>query len=215
MDAPGIASLVKAPQCTETAQIGVAGSEISMEVTCKLSSPHRAEHHAEVKLTSGEIAHLSWKGRDPMELSVDKDAITAFEGDYRFLSNFFPAEVEFEGLIFPTVEHAYQAAKTVDMMERRAIREAQKAGQAKRMGDHVTKRPNWESIKERVMLQLLSKKFAYPALAEALLETGSAQLVEGNKRGDRFYGAELVDGRWFGLNKLGSLLMEVRNDLRE
>jgi ribA/ribD-fused uncharacterized protein len=214
VDLPSVAPAVKAAPCTETAQISLVGSEISMEVTCKLSIPHRAEHHAEVKLATGEVAYLSWKGRDPLELTVERNAITSFDGDYKFLSNFFPAEVEFEGLVFPTVEHAYQAAKTVDMMERGAIRQAQKAGQAKRMGDHVTKRPNWEAIKERVMEQLLAKKFAYPALADALLETLPSQLVEGNKYHDRFWGAELVDGRWIGLNRLGDKLMKLRNDLR-
>jgi hypothetical protein len=43
------------------------------------------------------------------------DYDNSFHNEYRFLSNFYPAEVSFEGLVFPTVEHAYVAAKTTDI----------------------------------------------------------------------------------------------------
>jgi len=39
--------------------------------------------------------------------------INTFRGKYRFLSNFYYAEVNYEGIRYPTVEHAYQAAKTL------------------------------------------------------------------------------------------------------
>jgi predicted NAD-dependent protein-ADP-ribosyltransferase YbiA (DUF1768 family) len=41
--------------------------------------------------------------------------IKEFRGDYRFLSNFYPVSITFEGQTFPSVECAYQAAKTTDM----------------------------------------------------------------------------------------------------
>ena len=44
--------------------------------------------------------------------------INEFQGDYRFLSNFHPAEVEMDGIKYPSVEHAYQAAKSLDKDER-------------------------------------------------------------------------------------------------
>ena len=40
--------------------------------------------------------------------------ITEFQDAYRFLSNFFPAEVIYEDIKYSTAEHAYQAAKTLD-----------------------------------------------------------------------------------------------------
>src|SRR3954468_6821071 len=48
-------------------------------------------------------------------------AIDSFQGEYRFLSNFWPAGVEFEGITYPTAEHAYQAAKTLDVALRKRI----------------------------------------------------------------------------------------------
>jgi len=37
--------------------------------------------------------------------------IDSFKGDFRFLSNFYPVNVDYEGIMYPTVEHAYVAAK--------------------------------------------------------------------------------------------------------
>jgi predicted NAD-dependent protein-ADP-ribosyltransferase YbiA (DUF1768 family) len=52
-------------------------------------------------------------------------AITRFAGQHRFLSNFYPAPLIWEHLRYPTVEHAYQAAKTLDATERLRVRNAQ------------------------------------------------------------------------------------------
>ena len=41
--------------------------------------------------------------------------ITRFHGEYRFLSNFYPVKVEYDGVQYPTVEHAYQAAKVMKL----------------------------------------------------------------------------------------------------
>jgi len=136
--------------------------------------------------------------------------ITEFRGKYAFLSNFYPCAVEYEGLIFPTVEHAYQAAKTLNLGERLAIRNCETPGKAKRMGRAVTLRKNWNSIKLDVMLGLLRQKFGYPVLLGMLLATGNEHIQEGNDWGDRFWG---VSGG-VGENHLGRLLMQVRNELQ-
>jgi len=48
----------------------------------------------------------------------DKKSITQFRFEYKFLSNFFETPIEFENEIYPTVEHAFQAAKTLNLNER-------------------------------------------------------------------------------------------------
>ena len=40
--------------------------------------------------------------------------IDSFRGEYGFLSNFNKSRVEFEGMTYPSVEHAFQAAKNPD-----------------------------------------------------------------------------------------------------
>ncbi len=130
--------------------------------------------------------------------------ITSFSGSYAFLSNFYePAHTEFEGQLFPTSEHAFQAAKTLG--SRKAFFGGT-PGQAKRLGKQVRLRPDWESIKLGVMLTVLRAKFRDKTFRDALLSTGDAELVEGNTWGDVYWG--VCDGR--GENHLGKLLMKVR-----
>lgn len=134
--------------------------------------------------------------------------IEAFTGQWRFLSNFWPCKVEFEGLVYPSVEHAYQAAKTVDPVERAQVRNAGSASIAKRLGRRVTQRPDWAETRVEIMHNLVKQKFSDPALLQLLLSTGDAELVEGNEWGDTFWGV----CRGQGQNQLGKLLMLVRRE---
>ena len=137
-------------------------------------------------------------------------AITSFHGEFRFLSNFSPAVVLFDGDVYDTVEHAYQAAKTVDREQRARIRAALTPGIAKRLGRRVTMRPDWDTVKLGVMEDLLRQKFTRTAYTPALLRTGGRDLIEGNTWGDRFWG--VCNGS--GLNHLGELLMKIRDELK-
>jgi ribA/ribD-fused uncharacterized protein len=139
------------------------------------------------------------------------DIIDDFHGVYRYLSNFWEHPVEFQGVIYPSNEHAFVAAKTTDQTIREVIREAKTPGQVKRMGRNLVLRPDWENIKVMVMLDLCKTKFAPgTALASKLLATGDAFLIEGNTWGDRVWGT--VNGE--GCNYLGKILMKVRAELR-
>ncbi len=138
--------------------------------------------------------------------------IDMFKGRYCFLSNFSSGDVVIHGVTFKTAEHAYQFFKSKNILEQQQIRNADTPGQAKRLGRKVTIRDNWEEIKINVMRDVLASKFSEgSSLAGYLLDTGDAELVEGNNWGDRFWGK--VDG--VGLNWLGRLLMERREILEE
>ena len=108
------------------------------------------------------------------------------------------------------MEHAFQAAKTLDEDERRRIRNEPSAAGAKQRGKHATLREDWEQIKVGVMRDLLRQKFGTDPLRSRLLKTGKSKLVEGNWWGDRFWG--VCEGK--GENHLGLLLMEIREELR-
>lgn len=137
-------------------------------------------------------------------------AIDDFSGKYRFLSNFHPVDVGYEGLIYPSVEHAFQAAKTLNTGLRAAIRMAGSPGAAKKMGRAVKLRDDWEDVKIEVMAHLLERKFAHPGYRKMLLDTGNEELIEGNTWGDTFWG--VCGGK--GKNNLGILLMDLRFALR-
>ena len=58
--------------------------------------------------------------------------ISNFSGEFDFLSNFHPARVAFGGIVFPTVEHAFQAAKSNNREDWIAIAALRTAGQARK-----------------------------------------------------------------------------------
>lgn len=136
--------------------------------------------------------------------------IDQFKDEYFFLSNFYPSEIIVDNITFPTVEHYFQAMKTVNQSEIIKIAEALTPGEAKRLGRRVHLRVDWESIKNEVMLNGLRKKFSIPELKDKLLATKEEYLVEGNTWGDKYWG--ICDGE--GENHLGILLMKVRKEIQ-
>lgn len=140
--------------------------------------------------------------------------ITRFHGTYEFLSNFYTCLIVYEGIHYPSVEHAFQAAKTTDKRERKVIASLPTPGMAKRKGRRLELRPDWEDIKLDVMLTLLREKFqAHTELGELLVGTYPMSLIEGNTWGDRFWGMVWDGTRWQGENHLGRLLEQVREEI--
>ena len=142
--------------------------------------------------------------------------IVEFDGDYAFLSNFYPSSIYHEGITYPTNEHFFQAMKTLDIDERKAIAAAETPGLAKRMDRNVKLRSDWEKIKADVMRLGLILKFTDAGLAEKLIATGDEELVEGNWWHDNTWGncRCTACSHKNGRNLLGMLLMEVRKELQ-
>lgn len=131
-----------------------------------------------------------------------------------WLSNFAPSLIAGkEGgawVFYPTVEHFFQAMKTLDLQERAQIRAAGAPSKARSLGRNVRLRPDWDNLRNDVMLWALQKKFRSGcALAQRLLATGDVELVHeapwdgywGSGRGNR------------GRNELGRMLMAIRASL--
>ena len=162
------------------------------------------------------------------------ESITAFSQEHAFLSNFYPVPGgvqlpsacgphDQEPLLFPTVEHAYVAAKSQDFLVREIVAKTPTPGKAKRLGALIELRPDWEEVKIPIMTMLLAQKFAVGTLlADQLLSTGVAELVEGNKWCDVFWGCcecpiHCPTGKFSeaeGDNRLGILLMKWRKILK-
>ena len=144
--------------------------------------------------------------------------IDSFENEHEFLSNFYPSPLHYRFRQWPTVEHAYQAAKTPDHEQQEAILNASTPGQAKRLGQQVTLRQEWEDMKVGVMYHIVSLKFGQNyELRDRLLATGDVELIEGNGWGDNFWGQIEESGwngqiKWQGENWLGRILMLVRSE---
>lgn len=135
--------------------------------------------------------------------------ILKFKGKYRWLSNFKPCSVYLDGNFYPSVENAYQAAKTL-VLEDRFKFQLCTAKTAKKWGKKLKKRPDWDDVKIKVMEFLLRQKFA-PCNFEYywLKKTGNCLIVEGNTWNDTFWG--VCDG--VGENNLGKILMKLRGEM--
>jgi ribA/ribD-fused uncharacterized protein len=151
-------------------------------------------------------------------LQLHPPQIKAFKGTYAFLSNFSPARVKLGDLWYPTVEHAYQAAKTRDIGFRRDLAcDEMTAAAAKKAGKSVTLRANWELVKLKVMESLVRQKFLDRELMQKLLYTEQSELIEGNYWHDNFWGVcECPKCIHYivGKNHLGNLLMQIRGELQ-
>lgn len=111
--------------------------------------------------------------------------------------------------MYPSSEHAYQAAKTENLKIRRWFTDpAVTPAEAKAAGKNIVLRSNWEKIKVNVMRKILYDKFS-PSnawLYESLIETSNLYLEETNTWKDTFWGVY----HGVGQNWLGKILMEVR-----
>lgn len=143
------------------------------------------------------------------------EPIISFREEYRFLSNFWPTVIEYKGIIYRTVEAAFQAAKTDDEKIKREI-SLLSPNKAKRYSKTITLKPEWDIDKLSIMEELLRLKFV-GGLALLLRATGNADLIEGNTWHDNFWGMcvcpACVDKKKH--NMLGKLLMKIRADLQQ
>ncbi|MDE1464767.1 NADAR family protein [Spartinivicinus poritis] len=141
----------------------------------------------------------------------------ANEKPYGVFSNLYKREIEFEGRVYPTSEHAYQAGKPRKDSVRDWVLSAPSPSLVA-MAAHGLYwwdvRPGWSKIKfDRMKAILLAKFTQHIDLLDILLSTGDARLVESatvDNDVNRTWGE--VNGK--GRNMLGVLLMEVREELR-
>lgn len=141
--------------------------------------------------------------------------------------NFSAFAVKWRGQLYPTVEHAYQAAKYLDdnvlwlspdsvgIPVAEIIRNATSAHEAKRLGNHFSYRHlipegSWtERKKLSVMEELLrAKRAQHEYVQKKLTESKGIRLIEDSNT-DPFWGR---GPNWDGQNWLGRLWMKIRDE---
>lgn len=171
------------------------------------------------------------------------DRINHFAYEHAFYSNFYPITVTMDGVAYASVEHAYQAAKTTDKDKRwiftLEVNPRLTPGQAKNLGQKIELRPDWLEARDSIMRDLVMQKFTIADVLKKKLLANDAFLEEGNWWHDTYWGVchGKLDGRvckhigdhlsaddsgeidptriWhMGSNKLGLLLMDVRQTLK-
>jgi ribA/ribD-fused uncharacterized protein len=127
-------------------------------------------------------------------------------------SNFYRAPIHLDGRTWPTSEHYFQAQKFHGTPREEEVRRATSPMIAARMGRSRKHRlrPDWESVKDAVMRKAVLAKFTqHDDLRQLLLDTGDALLIE-HTENDAYWGD---GGDGSGLNRLGHILMSVRDEL--
>jgi ribA/ribD-fused uncharacterized protein len=123
-----------------------------------------------------------------------------------FLRNDHSVKIIVAGMEYPSVEHAFQAAKTDDVDVKKQIANSS-AREAKSIGRTVVIPLSWDERRLAVMEALIRQKFfSDDTLRDKLVETGE-EVLEMVRRGDGFWG---VDQDGVGENNLGKILMKVR-----
>jgi len=138
--------------------------------------------------------------------------IRFYTPEFYVFNNFSAHAIEFDGRLYPTSEHAYQAAKCTDPQGREAIRNARSPLQAKMLANglyRAARDPDWGSKKVAVLEEILRAKVAqHPEAQEALRKSGNEDIIEDSPE-DYFWG-EGADGS--GQNMLGRLWMKIRSE---
>ena len=221
---------------------GQGDEEKKAEKTGKESSAEKEEEIEEMditapqEITSDEFKNKNWDQAarasyaPPQDIDVEvkgashltKRGLAFFTGK-SFLSNFYLVEFKFNGHVFYSAEQAYQFEKAhvcrdSDRMDK--IHKAKTPKEAKDIGKEVKTTSLWHRLKDDRMKEILDAKFSQnQELRKKLMATWGLYLIEGSTdaywgAGTRLYSKELLNGNWNGLNKLGEMLVELRNDMR-
>lgn len=141
----------------------------------------------------------------------DEQNVKGFFGDYRWMSNFWDAKAYYMGILYPTSENAYQAAKVKPCHREYFVTcTAQESKKNWKKFEAMDLSPeSWNARRHDVMSQILFSKFLLNEnLREKLVETGDKYLEETNHWKDNYWGVDIKIG---GENQLGKLLMRLRN----
>lgn len=149
-------------------------------------------------------------------------------------SNFYVRDITIDGKTWKTNEHFFQAMKSEDEDVQEAVRKLGTAMEAKRFGNQIARREDWESVagteglqnifrdpwgiavervKDHFMYTAILCKFTqHDDLRKLLLSTGDAIIIEDTQSVGRDpYWGNGPDGN--GQNKLGRMLMLARTAL--
>lgn len=136
------------------------------------------------------------------------EMIAEFRNENYFLSNMYPCKVTYNGVTYECAESAFQAQKCNE----KEMFVNLSGFEAKKLGKRVALRPDWNEVREQIMYEIVLEKFKQNKyLAKCLEWTGNKMLVEGNNWNDTYWGV----CKGIGSNKLGLILMRVRNELRK
>ena len=158
---------------------------------------------------------MSGKYAPPKDANINPhERIDYFRGVYGFLSNMHSCSVHWKGITYPSSEHAFVASKIKltgklgPILARIGVAKIKSPAEAKKFGKTIILYPEWKEEQFEIMKDIVWAKFEQNyGLAKKLIDTGQAELIEGNTWWDLNWG--MCNGQ--GQNRLGQILMEIRD----
>lgn len=141
-----------------------------------------------------------------------------------WLGNMSPYPIQFGDVEWRTSEALFQSLRFDDNDIKELIRAEKSPMGAKFVmkanKEHIKIEPHSKKDVMNMKMCLKLKINAYPELKELLISTGDKKIIEdvtlrGDKGGNLFWGAMLIDDEWVGGNTLGNIWMELRNELNK
>jgi ribA/ribD-fused uncharacterized protein len=135
-----------------------------------------------------------------------------YQEEFEYFSNFSAYQIEYDGLLWPTTEHAYQAAKFSNKKIKNNILKAKtplEAFSISRDPKNIL-RKDWFKIRVKIMEDIIREKVKqHPYVYSKLIETGDKEIIE----------ASPIDSFWGwgsdkkGENQLGKIWMKIREEI--
>lgn len=152
----------------------------------------------------GDFAEITvW---DVGEVAVIRD----FRGEHSFLSNFAECFIWLRGVLYHSVEAAFQSEKNPSAEWKKFCSDNKRNSVAaiRAAGRMIKLRSDWHNVKDAVMEYCVKQKFKQEPFRSKLLDIpNDCFIVEGNTWGDTYWGADLRMG---GRNKLGNMIMQLK-----
>ncbi len=137
-----------------------------------------------------------------------------YESTYYLFSNFSAHAIEYNGVLYKTSEHAYQATKFDDKKLRNEIILSRSPLEAKNTAykykDFIKK--DWHDVKVKIMYEIVKTKvLQHKEVKDVLMNTKNDEIIE-NSPIDYFWGCGKDKT---GQNQLGKILMKIRDELKK
>lgn len=144
-----------------------------------------------------------------------EEDISFYPKEFYVFDNFSAFQVEYNGIIFPTSEHAYQSMQFIKTSKEifEKIKNSKSAHDAQKMAFENKDKadPEWDKKKKEIMKSILRSKInQHPYVLKKLLQTGDRKIIEDSWRDPIWGWGEAKCGQ----NLLGQIWMELREEYR-
>jgi ribA/ribD-fused uncharacterized protein len=212
-----VAATAVAKLPTKKAQAQLVAAEAEAEAEAAAAAAAAAEPKEQIQEQPTDLADEGQPSRNELAEQVEPregQPVLYFDSEMnKEFGTYFPAPMTIDGVAWPTAEHFFQAQKFTGSPEyQEKIRTTKNPSTAKTLGKttDIPTRPDWEKVRDTIMIRVQRIKFQNKALADKLLATGNA-LLRYKAPQDNYWG---IGRSGNGQNKLGRALMKIRAELQ-